>query len=178
MQAQRASGEVFDALGKMPRLRREPQQNRRSPPRSGPRRAPVTGPPWSASAGLCRNRASGSDIGIGVDGTSCTVVFLDAAGEPLRDAIMWMDIRAVKEAADAAATGDPALRYVGGENASAVRFPCKHRRRNGSRGLREGGNRLRADRGWPPPAVNDREYRYNDNQAVYNINEAVSLYRL
>lgn len=75
---------------------------------------------------LQESRVSGSDIGgIGVDGTSCTVVFLDGTGEPLRDALMWMDIRAVKEAADAAATGDPALRYAGGGNVSAEWFPCK-----------------------------------------------------
>jgi ribulokinase len=75
---------------------------------------------------LKKSRVSGSDIrGIGVDGTSCTVVFLDGAGQPLRDALMWMDIRAVKEAEQAAATGDPALRYVGGGNVSAEWFPCK-----------------------------------------------------
>ena len=63
---------------------------------------------------LAASRVSGADIqGIGVDGTSCTVVFLDERGEPLRDAVMWMDIRAVKEAAEVAATGDPALRYAG-----------------------------------------------------------------
>jgi sugar (pentulose or hexulose) kinase len=27
--------------------------------------------------------------GVGVDGTSCTVVFLDKNGRPLRDAVMW-----------------------------------------------------------------------------------------
>ena len=75
---------------------------------------------------LAASRVKGSDIGgIGVDGTSCTVVFLDERGVPLRDAIMWMDIRAVREAADAGATGDPALRYVGGGNVSAEWFPCK-----------------------------------------------------
>ena len=62
---------------------------------------------------------------IGLDGTSCTVVFLDEAGRPLRDAIIWMDVRAHKEAADVAATGDPALRYVGHGNVSAEWFPCK-----------------------------------------------------
>src|SRR5271157_4753786 len=73
---------------------------------------------WDTALVDCIRRAlqesgvSGSDIGgIGIDGTSCTVVFLDDAGAPLRDALMWMDIRAVKEAAEAAATGDPALRY-------------------------------------------------------------------
>lgn len=63
--------------------------------------------------------------GIGLDGTSCTVVFLDRNGKPLRDAIMWMDIRASKEAEEIAATGDEALEYIGHANLSAEWFPCK-----------------------------------------------------
>lgn len=63
--------------------------------------------------------------GIGLDGTSCTVVFLDEKGQPLRDAIMWMDIRAAKEAREIAECGDPALEYVGFGNVSAEWFPCK-----------------------------------------------------
>lgn len=63
--------------------------------------------------------------GIGLDGTSCTVVFLDGLGEPLRDAVIWMDIRATAEAAEVAGSGDPALRYVGHGNVSPEWFPCK-----------------------------------------------------
>lgn len=64
--------------------------------------------------------------GVGVDGTSCTVVFLDGRGKPLRDAIMWMDIRAVKEASDIARSGDGALKYIGfHERLSPEWFPCK-----------------------------------------------------
>ena len=75
---------------------------------------------------LAASGVSGKDIcGIGVDGTSCSVVFLDASGQPLRDALIWMDIRAVKEAEEVAATGDPALRYVGGGAVSPEWFPCK-----------------------------------------------------
>ncbi len=75
---------------------------------------------------LAASGVPGSEIrGIGVDGTSCTVVFLDGRGNPLRDALMWMDIRAVGEAAEVAATGDPALRYVGHGNVSPEWFPCK-----------------------------------------------------
>jgi len=74
-------------------------------------------------------KASGVDAsaveGIGLDGTSCTVVFLDREGKALRDAIMWMDIRSTKEAADIAACGDQALKYVGHGNVSAEWFPCK-----------------------------------------------------
>jgi ribulokinase len=64
--------------------------------------------------------------GVGLDGTSCTVVHLDEQGKPLRDAIMWMDIRAVQEAEEIAASGDPALAYVGYGNVSAEWFPCKN----------------------------------------------------
>lgn len=63
--------------------------------------------------------------GIGVDGTTCTVVFLDNNGAPLRDAVLWMDVRAHREAQEIAATGNPALKYVGFGNVSAEWFPCK-----------------------------------------------------
>ncbi|MFW5812140.1 MAG: FGGY-family carbohydrate kinase, partial [Alkalispirochaetaceae bacterium] len=63
--------------------------------------------------------------GIGLDGTSCTVVFLDESGTPLRDAVMWMDIRATKEAEQIASCGDDALKYVGFGNVSPEWFPCK-----------------------------------------------------
>ncbi|MCF7927479.1 MAG: hypothetical protein K9L68_00175 [Spirochaetales bacterium] len=78
-----------------------------------------------------RNAISGSFIdpseieGIGLDGTSCTVIMLDKAGKPLRDAIMWMDIRATKEAEDIAAVDSPALAYIGYGNLSPEWFPCK-----------------------------------------------------
>ncbi|MCG8478120.1 MAG: hypothetical protein MI724_03420, partial [Spirochaetales bacterium] len=62
---------------------------------------------------------------VGVDGTSCTVVFLDEEGRPLRDAIMWMDVRSAAEAEEIAGCGDPALKYVGFRNVSAEWFPCK-----------------------------------------------------
>jgi len=75
---------------------------------------------------IAASGVAGKDIaGIGVDGTSCTVVFLDRSGEPLRDALIWMDIRSVKEAEEVAATRDPALRYVGGGAVSPEWFPCK-----------------------------------------------------
>ncbi len=63
--------------------------------------------------------------GLSVDGTTCTVVFLDSAGRPLRDALIWMDVRAHQEAEEVAATNDPALKYVGFGNVSAEWFPCK-----------------------------------------------------
>lgn len=64
--------------------------------------------------------------GIGLDGTSCTVVYLDENGKPLRDAIMWMDIRAADEAVEIAHCGDDALEYVGFSKVSPEWFPCKN----------------------------------------------------
>ncbi|MBY5934918.1 carbohydrate kinase [Tateyamaria omphalii] len=42
--------------------------------------------------------------------TCCTVVALDPAGQPLRPAIMWMDVRADHEAGAVLATGDARLK--------------------------------------------------------------------
>lgn len=42
--------------------------------------------------------------------TCCTVVALDAAGQPLRPALMWMDVRADQEADAVLATGDARLK--------------------------------------------------------------------
>ena len=47
--------------------------------------------------------------------TSCTVVMLDENGSPLRPALMWMDERAVKEAAKVKKTHNPVLSYAGGD---------------------------------------------------------------
>lgn len=76
---------------------------------------------------LAKSPISADQIeGIGIDGTSCTVVHLDKGGKPLRDAIMWMDIRSTKEADEIAKSGDDALKYVGFGNVSAEWFPCKN----------------------------------------------------
>ena len=45
--------------------------------------------------------------------TCCTVVALDGAARPLRPAIIWMDVRAGREADAVLATGDPALAING-----------------------------------------------------------------
>ncbi len=63
--------------------------------------------------------AEDSIAGLSFDGTSCTVVLTDAEGRPLRPALLWMDVRASAEAADIAATGDPALKYSGYDKGSA-----------------------------------------------------------
>ena len=49
-------------------------------------------------------------IALCVDTTCCSVVAVDAEGTPLRPAMIWMDVRSAAEAADVAASGDPALR--------------------------------------------------------------------
>jgi ribulokinase len=52
-------------------------------------------------------------VAMALDTTSCTVVLLDADGEPLRPALLWMDVRAADEAAAVLRTGDPALALNG-----------------------------------------------------------------
>lgn len=76
---------------------------------------------WHAAKGAVRRCLRSADAspdqvrGISVDGTSSTVVFLDAHGTPLRRAILWMDSRNPDEAAAITATRHPRLRYVGGQ---------------------------------------------------------------
>ena len=76
---------------------------------------------WWAAAGVAvREALAVSKINpeqisaIACDTTSCTVVALDYTGKPLRPALLWMDVRAHREAADIAGCGDPALRINGG----------------------------------------------------------------
>ena len=52
-------------------------------------------------------------IAMAIDTTCCSVVAVDAEGKPLRPAMIWMDVRSATEAADVAASGDPALRING-----------------------------------------------------------------
>ncbi len=63
-----------------------------------------------ASAGVTPDQIDA----IACDTTSCTVVALDAKGRPLRPCLLWMDVRAHREAADVASCGDPGLRLNGG----------------------------------------------------------------
>ena len=80
-----------------------------------------------AECGLPRDAISG----IGFDAT-CSLVAVGAGGKPVsvaedgdpaRDIVMWMDHRAVAEAAEINATGDPALAYVGGEVSVEMELP-------------------------------------------------------
>jgi FGGY-family pentulose kinase len=64
---------------------------------------------------LARGQVNPHDIaGIGLDCTACTVLACREDGTPLRKALLWMDQRAFREAAEISATGDPILRYVSG----------------------------------------------------------------
>ncbi len=69
--------------------------------------------------------------GIGFDAT-CSLVAVGVGGQPVsvaedgdpaRDIVMWMDHRAVAEAAEINATDDPALAYVGGEVSVEMELP-------------------------------------------------------
>ncbi len=75
---------------------------------------------WQAYGIAVRGALSASGVApdavlaLAADTTSCTVVACDGGGRPLRPALLWMDVRAHREAEAVAATGDPALRINGG----------------------------------------------------------------
>lgn len=64
-------------------------------------------------------------VGLGADCTSCTVVMMDEKFTPLRDAIIWMDVRAADQATRIAQVDDQARKYNGYGNVSAEWMPCK-----------------------------------------------------
>jgi len=53
------------------------------------------------------------------DTTCSTVTFLDERFQPLRNALIWMDVRSSRQAERVAASGSPALKYTGFGNVSA-----------------------------------------------------------
>lgn len=65
-------------------------------------------------------------IGVSYDATGCTVVFIDENDKPVRDAIIWMDVRATEEAKSIESIDDPARKYNGYSNVSPEWFPCKN----------------------------------------------------
>ena len=65
-------------------------------------------------------------IGVSHDATCCTVVFMDENNKPVRDAIIWMDVRASEEARFIESIDDPARKYNGYSNISPEWFPCKN----------------------------------------------------
>lgn len=74
-------------------------------------------------------RISGVDkndiVAIGYDVTACSVLLCKEDGTPLRDCLLWMDVRSAKEAQEIKDTNDPALKFNGFGNVSAEWMPCK-----------------------------------------------------
>ena len=60
---------------------------------------------------------------IGVAATSATVLCCDQKGEPLDDAIIWMDVRAYEEAKLISQTQHPVLKYAGGSESEEWMVP-------------------------------------------------------
>jgi FGGY-family pentulose kinase len=58
--------------------------------------------------------SAGAVAGVGLDCTACTVLPCGLDGTPVGPALLWMDQRSYREAAEISATGDPVLRYVSG----------------------------------------------------------------
>ena len=64
-------------------------------------------------------------ISLTIDTTCCTVLALDKEFAPLRDALLWMDVRSFQQADRIAASGSDALKYNGFGSVSAEWMPCK-----------------------------------------------------
>ena len=113
---------VFDLAGRARGVGKGPYQT--SFPEPG--QAEQTPDDWWHAAGIAVHAAlAAAGIGadqitaIAADTTSCTVVALDSGGNPLRPALLWMDVRAHREADEVAGCGDAALR-VNGNGAGPV----------------------------------------------------------
>ncbi len=71
---------------------------------------------WDALGKSVRKAISDSGISVDqiaamtVDTTCCSVVALDDSGNPVRPALIWMDVRSAEQAEQMVATGDDALR--------------------------------------------------------------------
>jgi FGGY-family pentulose kinase len=92
---------------------------------------------WERACAAVRAAVASSQVpvddvaAIGFDAT-CSLVAVAAGGAPVsvaedgdpeRDIVMWMDHRAVAEAGEINATGDPALAYVGGQVSVEMELP-------------------------------------------------------
>ncbi len=86
---------------------------------------------WQSFLAVVRNivQNSGIDprsiVSLALDTTSCTVVLLDEHFNPLRNALLWMDVRSFEQAARIAESGMDALKYNGYGSVSAEWMPCK-----------------------------------------------------
>lgn len=84
---------------------------------------------WQALVSSCTRAMTESGlrpeqiVGIGYDATSYSLVPVDAAGRSLRNAIMWMDVRATRQAARADALENQVRRYnAGGTQPSSAEW--------------------------------------------------------
>ncbi len=70
---------------------------------------------WNALGGAVRQAVIDAKVGkqeilgLCLDTTCCSVVVLDGAGNPLRPALIWMDMRSAPQTEQVLATDDPAL---------------------------------------------------------------------
>jgi ribulokinase len=80
---------------------------------------------WLATVQACRGALADGGVepsairALAVAATSCSVVTCDMSGEPLRPALIWMDVRAAAQARRIEQTADPALKYSGYTKTSA-----------------------------------------------------------
>ncbi len=86
---------------------------------------------WSCLAKSVKAAISSAGIdkeeiaAVSYDLTACSVLLCMKDGEPVRNSLIWMDVRASEEAALLASTGNPALKFNGFGNVSAEWMPCK-----------------------------------------------------
>ncbi|MCL2856114.1 MAG: FGGY family carbohydrate kinase [Oscillospiraceae bacterium] len=64
-------------------------------------------------------------VAVSYETTCCSVMLCMNDGTPLRNSLIWMDVRSSQEAAFLASTGNPALKFNGYGNVSAEWMPCK-----------------------------------------------------
>ncbi len=64
-------------------------------------------------------------VALSYDVTCCSVMLCMKDGTPLRDCLIWMDVRSSEEAKLISETGDPALKFNCFGNVSAEWMPCK-----------------------------------------------------
>jgi len=86
---------------------------------------------WNCLAQSVKKALSDSSIdkddivSLSIDTTCCSVLLSSNDGIPLRNSLIWMDVRASKEAEIISNCGDDALKFNGYGKASAEWMPCK-----------------------------------------------------
>ncbi len=80
----------------------------------------------SSKEAVARSGIQKEDIvALSYDATCSSIVLCKKDGTPLRDCLIWMDVRAAKEAQMIGETKHPALKFNDFGNASAEWMPCK-----------------------------------------------------